>query len=109
MFCTIIAISLGGCATPYQEFQTFGGIPLGGYADAQVNQNTAIVTFRANIFSPFNRIRSFLIYRSAQVTLENGYDYFIVVSMTTSPVNVNLQTQYDYHGYNTDPPRLYTS
>ncbi len=107
--CLVALItSLNACGD-YQQMEEYGGIPFGGYTDTRINQNTAIVTFRGNIFQPQSEIRTLLINRCAEVTLANGYDYFVVTSITSSPVNVNLHEYSTYNNYVTNPPRLVTA
>lgn len=99
---------VSGCETAYQQVESYGGIPFGGYTDVRVTQNTAIVTFRANEVTTGYTVRSYLYYRCAEVTIANGYDYFVITSMTSSPLNVNINTEETFNGYVSDPPRLYT-
>jgi|GEM_PF-2382600 hypothetical protein len=103
------AMILPGCSTGYGPAGEFGGFDHGGYTDTRENANTAVVTFRGNSNTPASQVHNYLLYRCAQVTLEDGYDYFIVTSTTFSPVNVNVATRDSYNNYQTDPPKLYTT
>ncbi len=74
---SLLTIFIAGCATPYQKFELFG---LGGYQDKKISKDTYHVAYYGNNATSMETINSLLLYRSAQVTLSNGYDYFEVVS-----------------------------
>ena len=67
-------LTLAGCATPYQP-EGFRG----GYSDLQIDVNTFRVDFRGNGFTSRRTVEIYLLYRCAELTVEKGYDYFIVV------------------------------
>ena len=74
---TIICLGLAilvGCATPYQP-KGFKG----GYSEVQLGANTFRVNFRGNAYTSRERVDTLLLYRCAELTVQNGYDYFIVV------------------------------
>src|SRR5271156_2424289 len=64
---------LAGCATAYQP----DGIA-GGYSDQRLDGNTAQVSFRGNRFNSPEMLQSYLLRRCADITLENGYNYFVL-------------------------------
>lgn len=101
-----ISVALQGCAADYQPAQTLGGFPLSGYKDARIDANTATVTFDGNRFTSPSTLRSYLLYRCAEVTIENGYNYFVILSTNTSATNVNVNTK-DVNHYSTIPPKGY--
>ncbi|MFZ2314051.1 MAG: hypothetical protein WAW86_00125 [Gammaproteobacteria bacterium] len=98
-------LTLTSCLTPYGPYDTI----LGGYTDRLINQNTAIVNISTTRISGKNMAQSYALYRAAEVTIDNGYDYFIIVSTTHSNRNVRVTERENYHGYNTQPPRLYNA
>jgi hypothetical protein len=72
----IAAVCLvAGCATAYQP----DGIG-GGYADRRLSENTAQVSFRGNRLTQPETLHSYLLRRCADVTLQDGYSYFVLVS-----------------------------
>ena len=75
---SLIALSaaclLVGCATAYQP----EGVS-GGYTDQARGGNTVQISFRANGLTTPETLHSFLLRRCAEVTLQNGYSYFVVV------------------------------
>ncbi len=96
----IVLFILGSCSTGngvrgpfvvgYGPADEIGGIPTGGYADSKINGNTAIVNVQGNQYTCQGLVRTYLLYRCAQVTIANGYDYFVLVSSSLSGKNVNL-------------------
>lgn len=84
--------SLTGCKSPYVKAGEVGGFQTSGYNNIMTNGNTAIVTYKADSREP-GLTRKYTLYRAAEVTIENGYDYFVVVSSSLSTTNVNLNTK----------------
>jgi len=70
-----VVCALAGCATAYQP----DGVS-GGYADRRLNYNTAQVSFRGNWFTTTEALHYYLLRRCADVTLQNGYNYFVLVN-----------------------------
>jgi hypothetical protein len=68
-----IGVLMVACSTPYQE-KAFTG----GYVDRIVTPSTRIVEFWGNGGMSRKRVASFALFRCAEVTLLNGYDYFVV-------------------------------
>lgn len=67
---------LVGCGqpTPYQPaVQGFG------YAEQQIEANRYRVTFAGNDLTPSETVQNYVLYRAAEVTLDQGYDYFTMV------------------------------
>ncbi len=62
------------CATPYQ-----GKGFRGGFSETQLSENVFRVYFRGNGFTPQERAEDFTLLRSAEVAMEHGYPYFIIV------------------------------
>lgn len=98
---------LCGCSPGYQREGTYGGIHAGGYSDERIDQNTVIVRYNGGRNTSARATNTYLLLRSAEVTIENGYDYFVLVNMTTSPIDLDLLTKQSYNGYVTSPPKAY--
>ncbi len=69
-----LVVALAGCATPYQPL----GIQ-GGYRELRMGEDVFLVGFRWNRFTPPERIRDFLMLRAAEVALDHGAPYFMVL------------------------------
>ena len=67
--------SLLGCATatPYQP-DTHGE----GFKDLKIESNKFRVSFKGNSITPRDTVETYLLYRSAELTKENNFDYFVI-------------------------------
>lgn len=75
-----LALTLAACATatPYQP--AVKGL---GYSEQKIESNRYKVSFVGNSATPREAVDNYLMYRAAEVTLSNGYDYFVVADRTT--------------------------
>ena len=72
---------LSGCATDYQHQETtlvkwWDGY---GYSSTQIDTNVFQVTFKGNTYTGIERANDFTLLRSAELALENGYEYFVII------------------------------
>ena len=76
------AAILAACAesTPYQRAPAQGGF---GYSEQQIEQNRYMVGFSGNSLTERQSVETFLLYRAAELTREQGYDYFRLVRRDT--------------------------
>lgn len=74
------ATLLAGCATatPYQPVQNGYG-----YAEQRLEADRYRVSFLGNNRTSHDAVTDYVLYRAAEITLENGYDYFIVIDRST--------------------------
>ena len=82
----LAAAALGGCmtATPYQPYVAEGAAGThGGYSDQQVAPDRYIVKFHGNEMASRDRVEGYMLYRAAELTLQNGYDYFVPIDRHT--------------------------
>ena len=70
----VICLTLSSCATPYQP----SGFR-GGYSDFQVDANTFRVEFEGNGYTSDKYTSLYLLYRCAELTTQQGYDYFVII------------------------------
>ena len=110
---TILAIFavLSGCATTYQS----QGL-LGGFSSIQLDTNVFQVTFKGNAYTARDKANDYALLRSAELALENGYQYFIIVdaqqysksstyttpTRATSNINANTYGSAYRYGNNTN-------
>lgn len=75
-FCTLMLATFIfiGCATTYGPKGTKGG-----YSEKQITENTFEVTFEGNEHNSADQIRNYLMYRCAELTLEQGLSHFLIV------------------------------
>jgi hypothetical protein len=95
---------LTGCVTMYKPI----GL-MGGYSDIQLGENIFKVSFRGNGYTRAERAANFCLLRSAEIALENGFNYFVIVesgqsstiSAFTTPTTTTATgstTTTTYHG-----------
>jgi hypothetical protein len=65
---------LAGCATAYQR----QGLT-GGYSETRLGENVFQVSFKGNAYTRRERASDFNLLRSAEVAIENGFNYFVIV------------------------------
>lgn len=79
--------SLGGCTTtptPYQPYRAEGaGGVHGGYSELRLAPNRFLARFHGNEFTSRERVETYLLYRAAELTIANGYDWFVVADRHT--------------------------
>jgi hypothetical protein len=89
-----------GCATAYQ-MDGFSG----GFEETQLSSNAWKINFAGNGYTSQSRSEGFTLLRSADITMQNGFNYFIIVgsnsdmsttsswtSPSTSTTNFNGRT-----------------
>ena len=84
LLAVVGAVLLSGCetATPYQPL-TQRAASAGGYSDQQIEANRFRVTFAGNSMTSRETVETYLLYRSAQLTTERGFDWFAMVDRNT--------------------------
>lgn len=72
---------LAACAspTPYQAADESRR----GYAEQQIETNRFRISFEGNSLTDRETVETYLLYRAAELTVEQGYDYFTVVTRAT--------------------------
>lgn len=80
----LLALSTSACmtATPYQPETTRGRAP-GGYSEERLAEDGYRVHFTGNNLTSRDRVEGYLLYRAAELTLQNGYDRFEIVDRLT--------------------------
>lgn len=72
---------LAGCATPtpYQA----AGESQWGFQESQIESNRFRVSFSGNSLTDRETVETYFLFRAAELTLEQGYDHFIIVQRAT--------------------------
>ena len=80
----IVSAGLAGCetATPYQP-NVQGQATRGGYSEVRVEPDRWRVTFSGNTVTPRETVEGYLLFRAAELTLQNGDDWFAAVDRNT--------------------------
>ncbi len=77
LFYISVATLISGCATGYHA-RGFAG----GYSEIITSSDSYIVTFRGNGYTSSEKVMKYSLRRASELTLQNGYKYFAVVSST---------------------------
>ena len=101
-------LALGACATstPYAPAEGSGY----GFTDQKIENDRYRITFRGNSSTQRDTVETYLLYRAAELTLQNGFDYFVVVEDDTEETTNYTGTSslgltgygpgfYNYYGY----------
>ncbi len=85
--CALAAAGLGACggATPYQPAAQPGrNAPSGyGYSEQRLEQDRFVVTFSGNSMTSRQTVETYLLFRAAEVTVQNNYDWFLTTQRGT--------------------------
>jgi len=75
-----VAVLVAACATatPYKRMEDGTG-----YGDQKLEDNRYRVWFAGNSRTPRETVEDYVLYRAAEITLENGYDYFVLSDRQT--------------------------
>ena len=84
-----LSLTLMACATatPYQPLRSGQG-----YSEQRLESNRFKILFAGNASTPRQTVENYLLYRSAEVTLQNGYDYFVMADTSTEAETRYTQT-----------------
>ena len=83
------ALLLAGCATETAYRPATGqGFNRTGYSDRQVEPGRFLVSFAGNSVTSRDTVERYLFFRAAELTLQNGYDYYLMADRDT-----NLQSR----------------
>lgn len=81
-----LALSMAACttATPYQPYraESAGGVH-GGFSEQRLQPDRFLVRFHGNELTSRERVEGYLLYRAAELTLQNGYDWFSIIDRHT--------------------------
>ncbi len=84
---TALAATLltAGCATPtpYRPATGAGGVYDTGYSEMRIEPNRFRVMFSGNSLTSRETVERYLLYRAAELTLQQGFDYFIMADRDT--------------------------
>jgi hypothetical protein len=88
----LLALLLAACAgkpTPYQSAQNGYG-----YSEQRIEENRYRVSFSGNSATSRQTVEDYLLYRAAELTVQNGHDWFEVA---------DRDTVQEYSGYGGSP------
>lgn len=75
---------VAGCATETRYRPATGqGFNRTGYSDRQIEPNRFIVSFAGNSVTSRDTVERYLFFRAAELTLQQGFDYFVMADRDT--------------------------
>jgi len=74
---------------------------VGAFSGRQLDGNTFQIEFRGNGYTPRSTVERYLLRRAAEVTVANGFDFFIVVSGNADVRSATLNTPGSYQSTTT--------
>lgn len=79
LFAAVAAAAAAACATqaPYQERTNTDRY---GYSEMQLEGNRVRITYSGDTMTRAETVEAYLLLRSAEATLERGYDFFVIVA-----------------------------
>lgn len=77
VYVLLFIFSFVGCATA-TPYQAQSGKDEYGYQDLKIDDNKYRIVFRGNSVTSRETVETYLLYRAAELTLENKFDYFVV-------------------------------
>lgn len=106
IFAAAMTLFMAACATSTPYGPATGKNPY-GFTDQRIEDNRYRIVFRGNSSTTREAVETFLLFRAAELTVQSGFDYFIVSEQdteankryTTSP-NPAFFGRYNYgYGY----------
>ena len=95
MAAGVIALTACATATPYQPAKSDN--MRNGFSETQIENDRVRITFDGNSLTKRETVETYLIFRAAELTKQNGYDYFTVTDRA-----VDKETRLQSTGFN-DP------
>lgn len=101
----LLVLAACATATPYQRAVNSDG----GYIDQQIETNRWAISFAGNTLTERRTVETYLLYRAAELTSQNGFDYFQIVSRDTDVESRFIATGfsspffYNFYGFGPHP------
>jgi hypothetical protein len=91
--CLALSLGLVACetATPYQPLATSNAVS-GGFTDQKLDADHFRVSFDGNSLTSRETVETYLLYRAAELTVDQGFDWFEMVDRHTDR---DRRTYYD--------------
>lgn len=73
-------LAASGCAgrvTPYQPVSSANPVS-GGYSEQRIGEDRFRVSFAGNALTSRERVESYLLFRAAELTIEQNHDWFVI-------------------------------
>lgn len=91
---------VAACATETRYRPATGsGFYRTGYSDRQIEANRFLVSFAGNSVTSRDTVERYLFFRAAELTLQQGYDYFVMADRDTDLRSRTYSTGFGYGGF----------
>ena len=80
----LLSLAIAACstATPYQP-DIAGQRVSGGYSETKLGEDRYRVNFEGNSLTSRDRVEGYLLYRAAELTVRDGYEWFLILDRLT--------------------------
>ena len=85
-------LGLGGCVTPYGP----AGLT-GGYSEVRIDDQTWTVSFNGNGYTPEEKVFNYWVYRCAELTVKNGFEFFAPLVPEQKPARADADDGWSMH------------
>lgn len=100
--CALLAGCATGTQTPYQPMQNNGG-----FSELRLEPNRFRVNFVGNSLTTREDVENHLLFRIAELTLSQGFDYFVLSENDTEASTMYLETMTGYDTFDPFYPRYW--
>lgn len=83
VFAAGVTLFLAACASTSTPYGPATAKSPYGFTDQRIEDNRYRIVFRGNSSTTREAVETFLLYRAAELTVESGFDYFIVSEQDT--------------------------
>ena len=79
-----IGAAVAACSTPTPYQPDLAGQRVsGGYSETRLGEDRYRVNFEGNTLTSRDRVEGYLLYRAAELTVQDGYDWFLIIDRLT--------------------------
>lgn len=80
----LFSLAVGACSTPTPYQPDIAGQRIdGGYSETKMAEDRYRVNFEGNSLTSRDRVEGYLLYRAAELTAQDGYEWFLIVDRLT--------------------------
>jgi len=90
----VLLLSACATVTPYQPLKEGEG-----YTEQRIESTRYRVSFAGNSITPRETVENYLLFRAAELTLQQGYDYFVLTGSDTDSQTRYQQTVSAFGGF----------
>jgi hypothetical protein len=88
LLISVLSFLIVSCATPYQPKGSSGG-----YSNMGLGNDQFKISFKGNVYTDSDTVYDYFLRRCAEVTVEKGFDYFVLMdNNVSSETNVHTTT-----------------